>query len=181
MRIAVMLMFLFTAATCYADDPLETLNTVQDTVSTMEQALKARSAEHAPSTVASADGGHGADSCALADRKMYFISDQTFGENNWVRVRICSGPEAATSAKEDVAPCGGAEGKPAVSNRYIWKTRLALASDLQRGVTVIVPDKAGTGDWYLAKIADVSEIESGYVAVTAPVKAQLKSLRVVED
>lgn len=40
MRAIAMLLFLSMAGTCFAEDPLETLNTVEDTISAMSQTLR---------------------------------------------------------------------------------------------------------------------------------------------
>jgi hypothetical protein len=49
MRTISMLTLLLIAVPCFADDPLETLNTVEDTLSTMTQVLKTQAAEEAQS------------------------------------------------------------------------------------------------------------------------------------
>ena len=49
MRTIVVLIFMSIAGPCFAEDPLETLNTVEDTLSTMQQTLKTRIAEETKS------------------------------------------------------------------------------------------------------------------------------------
>ena len=44
MRTILMLIFILIAGPCLAEDPLETLNTVEDAVTSMEQVLHARAA-----------------------------------------------------------------------------------------------------------------------------------------
>jgi len=57
MRAIAMLLFLLLAGTCYADEPLETLNTVEDTLTTMEKTLDAQAWDDGDDGVASSLDG----------------------------------------------------------------------------------------------------------------------------
>jgi len=177
MRVFVMLLFVAIAVRCYAKDPLETLNTVEDTLSTMEQTLKMRAGQRGHSASATA-GGVG-ERLPFDDR-LYFVSDEAVGPGNWVAVRPCTEEVAAGQAWGDARSCVAQPDGSVLLGPYFWKSRPAAAGDLQVGATVIVPDPSGDGSWVLATVTDVSHLASGFVATSAPFRADLNGLRVVE-
>jgi len=63
---------------------------------------------------------------------------------------------------------------------YFWASRAAAAADLKPGV-VVMGRQARKGNWVLATVTDVSEVGSGYLAVSAPFKLQLKGLRILVE
>ena len=78
MRTVVMLICLLVAGTCHAEDPLETLNTVEDTLSTMERTLHNladRRVEEGAGT-GSVLAGQSARQEELTDQELYFVSDE---------------------------------------------------------------------------------------------------------
>lgn len=157
MRIAAMLMVLSIAGTCYADDPLETLNSVEDTVTTMQHTLKAQAKEHRET-----------------DGSLYFLSREPLGARGWVAVKPC-GEEAAADAEES---CTALAGQGATGGERFWKSRLAAPADLKPGAIVLAQDK---GAWVVTRITDLSELDSGYVGTAAPFRTLAKGLRVVEE
>lgn len=171
MRVIVLLVSILFAGTCFAEDPLETLNTVEDTLSAMQQKLNAQATDLNDSRAAS-DG-------ITISMGRYFISDEPLGTRGWIKVRPCA--EAAIShAAPDRGNCV-ASTRQSGAGSHFWKSRAAVAADLRPGRIVVARDQARDGAWFLAKITDISEVASGYVAVSAPLRAQLKSLRVVEE
>lgn len=62
MRAVVMLMFLSVAVPCYAEDPLEGLNTIEETLTLMEKSLEAQAWDGGDGEVAS--GPRGGDAAA---------------------------------------------------------------------------------------------------------------------
>ena len=177
MRAFVMFLFLAIVVPCHAEDPLETLNTIEDTLNTMEQALKLR-AGHAGSAASASEGEMG-QRLPLDDR-LYFVSDEAVGASNWVAVRPCTEELAASQGPGDARSCVAQPDGTVVLGPYFWKSRPAAVEDLQVGATVVVRDQSGDGGWVLATITDVSHIESGFVATSAPFRAPLAGLRVVE-
>ena len=188
MRAIVMLTFLSFAGTCYAQDPLETLNPVQDTLSTMEQTLKAQTLK--------AQGTHqGLNKSSLfrpsvdgaskheitAQQEVYFGSETPLGDDNWIRVSPCAGESTVSMLALDSRNCGlpgsGASGK----GIYLWKSRAALPADLRPGVLVVAQDEVNDEGWFLAKVTDISELSRGHIAISAPFRAQLKHVRIVEE
>ena len=57
MRAVVMLMFLSVAVPCYAEDPLEGLNTIEETLTLMEKSLEAQAWDGGDGAVASGTTG----------------------------------------------------------------------------------------------------------------------------
>src|SRR6185369_13426541 len=87
-RVAFMLFLLLVAGPCYAEDPLETLNTVEDTLSTMERTLQAQQfpgAEKGAGREGSASVGQGEEH----GKELYFVSEEPLGATGWVAVRPC--------------------------------------------------------------------------------------------
>lgn len=177
MRVLVLLVFLLWAGTCFAGDPLETLNTVEDTLSAMQQKLKARKPQDSKAAGGADRVAAGAEITISNGR--YFISDEPLGTRGWIAVRPCA-DDAFTQDGPNRGSCV-ASTRPGRAGSHFWKSRLALPSDLRPGIVVVAQDQASDGAWFLAKITDVSEVASGYVAVSAPLRAQLKGLRIVEE
>lgn len=80
MRAIVMLMVLSIAVPCYADDPLETLNTVDDTLRIMERSLEAQAWRGADdkgvAVIAGKDAGRKGSSL---DRELVPAADEAVG------------------------------------------------------------------------------------------------------
>lgn len=87
MRTIVMLMFLSIAGTCFAEDPLETLNSIEDTLSTMEHALNAQAAEQGE---VSGTGTDAAGQARSFNRERYFVSDEPLGVSAPVTAQLPS-------------------------------------------------------------------------------------------
>lgn len=156
MRAIALLLFLSVAATCYAEDPLESLNTVEDTLTTMEQTLKARAAEQGD--------------------VVYFVAKEPLGSRGWVTARMCN--EDGENGEAD--PSCRPEPRPQERN-LVWKSRTAHPSELRPGAVVIAHDARKEGSWVVARVVDVAEVENGYVAISAGFKAKVRSLRIVEE
>lgn len=172
MRVRALFAFLAIAIPCHAEDPLETLNTVQDTLSTMEQALKLRTvSRHA----ALAPGIVGEK--LPVDTSLYFTSNEDIGANGWVVASPCT-EELARAQTESQSCVGQTDGTVTMAG-HVWKSRLATPADLEVGAVVVVQDASG-GAWYVTRITDLSEEKSGYVATALPYRAPVKGLRVVE-
>jgi hypothetical protein len=161
MRAIVMLVLLFVAGTCYAEDPLETLNTVEETLTTMEHTLKARAAEQAD--------------------PVYFVSDESLGARGWVNARQCSEDGAVSTVPPPPDSCVSQSEERETSGSHFWKSRVALPSDLRPGVVVVAHNDRMDGGWVIAKVTNVAELERGYVEISAPFKGKVGKLRVVEE
>lgn len=182
MLTVVMLIFLSIAGICFAEDPLETLNTVEDALSSMEESLNERAAELGSSKVArSMTGVDAVKEGISSEPEAYFISDELLGERGWVKVRPCTEESIISQGAPDTDSCAPPAAGPATPGGHLWKSRAAVASDLRAGVLVVARDKSRSGGWFLAKVTDVSELHNGRIAVSAPFKAELKNLRVVEE
>lgn len=188
MRAIVMLIFFSFAGTCYAQDPLETLNPVQDTLSTMEQNLKTQTlkaqgtrqgANKAFPFRPSVDGA--ARQGITAQQEVYFGSDAPLGDDSWIRVSPCAGESIVSMMAPDSKNCSLPGSGASVKGIYLWKSRAALPADLRPGVLVVAQDEVNEEGWFLAKITDVSELSRGHIAISAPFRAQLKHVRIVEE
>jgi hypothetical protein len=187
MRAIVMLTFLSFAGTCYAQDPLETLNPVQDTLSTMEQTLKAQTfkAQGAQQGANKASpfhpSGDGAARQGITAQEVYFGSETPLGDDSWIRVSPCAGESTVSMLALDSKNCGLAGSGASGKGIYLWKSRAALPADLRPGVLVVAQDEVNDEGWFLAKVTDVSELSRGHIAISAPFRAQLKHVRIVEE
>lgn len=170
MRTIVMLMFLFIAGPCNAEDPLETLNTVEDTLTTMERNLRNKAVEQGARKAYS--NSTSARLRELPGKELYFASDEPLAALGWVTVRPCPSVQAAPAPQACAHVVGEAGG-------YYWETRAAVAGDLRPGV-VVVGQQGKDGTWFMARVTDISELRSGYVAVSAPFKAPVNRLRIIE-
>jgi hypothetical protein len=159
MRVIVFLLLVFISGTCFADDPLETLNTVEDTVTTMQHALRSRPAPEAEAPV------------------LYFVSTSDIAASDWVAATPCPGGAAQTGDPAQICLPEGGSG----NGCRLWKSTAATLSELRPGMMVLAQDAEKNGAWVAAKVTDLSEVGSGYVGITAPFKAQLKGLRVVVE
>jgi hypothetical protein len=162
------------AGRCFADDPLETLNTVEDTVSTMEHVLKEQGQLPREGKLSSAAGLPAATSAEL-----YFVSDGALGNRQWIMVKPCSRGAHVTASSQFFANCGIEDGL--ASSSRLWKGRAATAGDLKPGLVVAVRQEGAQDRWFIAKVTDLSELQSGYVGVSAPFKAHLDTVKVIEE
>ncbi|HBG05660.1 MAG: hypothetical protein A2075_22575 [Geobacteraceae bacterium GWC2_58_44] len=181
MRAIVMLIFLSIAGTCYAEDPLEMLNTVEDTLSTMERTLEAQAWDPGASNAFRRVPDAAAMEETLWEEEMYFVSEEPVGAVGWIRVRPCDLETAVSLLAPNPASCAPPDQEESSGASRLWRSRAALPADLQPGVLIVAQDNASNGAWFLAKITDVSDLESGYLAITAPFRAQVKGLRVIEE
>lgn len=172
MRAFVVLLLFAIAVPCYAEDPLESLNTIEDTLSTMERTLKLR-------------GGRGEVSVAALERlplddRLFFVSDEALGDRGWVAVRPCTEEVAAAQAAAGEQSCvAQPDGSVAMGGHY-WKSRPAAADELRLGMFVVARDESVEWGWFVTRITGLSDLESGFVSVAAPFRVAVKGLRIVE-
>lgn len=180
MPIVIMLLFLSCAATCFADDPLESLNTVEDAMSTMERFFSTRAARQGNGNTVGGRSGNAAKQQRTPGKIIYFVGDQPLDAHDWVRVTPCTEEGALSQGAPYPQSCVPPTGQTRRRGSYFWKTREVSPADLQPGVVVVARDKATDGAWYLARITDVSAAASGYLSVSAPCRVQIDSVRVVD-
>jgi hypothetical protein len=172
MRLIVMLILLSITATCYAADPLESLNPVEDTLAAMEQTLDALAWDYQD------------DDALNTDRfveDIYFVSYDSVAPGGWTKAWPCTLESAASFLIPDFIDCKQPEGESGAGKSRLWKSRLPLSMDLQPGVLVFAQDLDNGGGWFLTKITAVSDVVNGYVEVAAPFRAQVKGLMVAEE
>jgi len=177
MRAIAMFLFLSISAPCYAEDPLETLNTVEDTLSIMELTLKVRAESESNRVFARA--GDASEALPLHG-ELYFVSDEPLEGSEWVSVRPCTEEVALAQAASDAQSCvWQADGSVALGTHF-WKSRLAAPEDLRVGVVVVAQDQSAEWGWFVARVTDVSEVGRGYLATSAPFRTPVKGVRVAE-
>jgi len=179
MPIISMLLLLSCAATCFADDPLESLNTAEDPMSTMEHFFD-RAARQGNGNADGSRSGNAGKQQRTHNKIIYFVGEQPLDAHGWVRVMPCTEEGALSQAAPYPQSCVPPTEQMRRRGSYFWKTREASPADLQPGVVVVARDKATDGAWYLARITDVSEAASGYLAVSAPCRVKIGSIRVVD-
>lgn len=175
MRVLVMFLFIAIAVPCRAEDPLESLNTVADTLSTMERTLKVQEENR---TVEAAL----AEAAMLRlpeDDHLYFVADEELGSNGWLGVRPCTEEVALPDEPDAPRSCVRQPDGTVVMGSHYWKSHPTSAGDLRPGALVVVRDQSGDG-WILARVTDLASVEKGEVGVSAPFTAKLKGLRLVE-
>lgn len=177
MRTILMLIFILFAGPCHAEDPLETLNTIEDTLSTMAHTLNAQAAHQGESAEERELAGSGGERGELAGREIYFVSNEPLGERDWVAVRPCPGGIGAAGIARAPESCAEVAGD---AGGYFWKSRAALAADLKPGV-LVVARQTKEGAWFVGRVTDVSQLHSGYVEAAAPFKVPVQGLRVIEE
>lgn len=172
MRALVIPLFIAIAAPCYAEDPLETLNTVEDTVNTMQRALKTRAEQ----------GIAGSDAPGETlphDDRLYFTSEEEIGAGGYVAVRPCTEEIARAQGTSDAQSCvWQPDGSVALGNHF-WKSRPAHSQDLRVGALVVARVPHGDEGWVLARVTGLST-PGNEVEISAPFRAPLKGLRIVE-
>ena len=90
MRIFIMLLFLSFAGTCFAEDPLESLNTVEDALNTMQKFLNAQAAQPGSGKAArSLPGAGAAGEQRFLEDAIYFVGEKPLEAHGWVRVLPC--------------------------------------------------------------------------------------------
>uniref|UniRef100_C6E349 SH3 domain-containing protein n=1 Tax=Geobacter sp. (strain M21) TaxID=443144 RepID=C6E349_GEOSM len=175
MRVLVMFLFIAITVPCHAEDPLESLNTVEDTLSTMQRALRVRE-ENRNVGAALAEA---AMQRLPEDDHLYFVADEEIGSNGWLGVRPCTEELAANGEPETSQSCVRQSDGSVVMGSHYWKSRSASAADLRPGALVVIRDESGDG-WFLSRITDLAALGKGEVGVSAPFTAALKGLRLVE-
>lgn len=176
MRALAMFILLTVAFPCYAEDPLESLNTVEDTLTTMEQTLRSRATHRTTAALSM----RGAMETLPQDERLYFVSDEALGEAEWVVARPCTEEVAVARAESDANSCvAQADGWVAMGPHY-WKSRPALPGELRVGMVVVARDEAVDSGWFVATITDLAGLSIGFVKVSAPFRAAVKGLRIVE-
>jgi hypothetical protein len=174
-----MLLILLIAGPCYAEDPLETLNTVEDTLNTMERTLDAQAAGQDEGAVDRdlTEPDAGARQKEPPAKERYFVSDEPLGARGWVAARPCPKESRAFKGVQGPESCADAAGD---AGGYFWESRSALAADLRPG-TLVVATQAKKGSWFIARVTDLTELRNGYVGVSAPFKAPVQGLRIIEE
>lgn len=171
----IWLLLVFTAGSCFAEDPLESLNTVEDTVSTMQSTLKEQGHLPREGRAAGSPESHASTDGALEG---YFLSDGELGNRQWIMVKPCSLGAHVTSTSQARERCGVENGQ---AGFRLWKWRAASAAELKPGMLVAGWQEGGQDGWFVARVTDLSDLEEGYVGVSAPFKAPLEDIKIVEE
>ncbi|MEI6702831.1 MAG: hypothetical protein WCL71_04750 [Deltaproteobacteria bacterium] len=123
----------------------------------------------------------------------YFINNEGLGNHSYIYVKL---------SKMVTPPSSGSKGEGEfmkVSDgqnqwtSYIWQSRIASTNELKLGMHVIAfndnnqngvyqapnkKDRARGGQWFLAKITDMSDSFKGFVTVSGNYKVGLRNIRI---
>lgn len=123
----------------------------------------------------------------------YFIQRHGLENHTWIWVEL---------AKMVTSPAGNTKGEAEFMKvrdgknywtSHFWRTRVAYQNELRLGMHVIAfndnhssiydaplkKDRARGGNWFMARITDMSDIYKGYVTVSGNYKVGLRNLRVI--
>ena len=151
------------------------------------------------STLASAGHGVGSIGGGAENHYMqpddYFVSPTALTDETYIYVHLAKmATPPGPGTKSEAQFMKVVDGKMLWTNHY-WTSTLAISPDLRLGRVVIAfndrPDNnsvytppatkelARGGQWFMARITDVSDLYKGYVTVSGNYKVSLGNLRVV--
>ena len=138
-------------------------------------------------------GGDTAGDAQYIQPDDFFISEEPFKGQNWIRVTLAKqlkAPSAQTKSEGQFMQV--LDGKE-VWTKYYYRTRIATSSDIRMGAVIIALDVCGdeevyrapeskedarTSPWFMAKITDVSDLHKGFVTVSGGYKVSVEALRI---
>jgi len=167
--------------------PTNALRNVADMSSSMN-----RIGNNTGASNSSAYGGHAGDAHYIQDDD-YFYSDREF-ESGWIRVELGKAIQAATPETKNEAKLMDVKDGKEIWTSHFWKTRVAEPADIKMGAVMIMFDysqgdfyikpenqeRARTGNWFMAKITDTSNLYQNVVMVSGGYKVKTDNLRVIK-
>ncbi|MGJ4745346.1 hypothetical protein ACQV5M_03210 [Leptospira sp. SA-E8] len=124
----------------------------------------------------------------------FFVSREEYNDQTYINVYIAKEmtPASATKTKGEGEFMQVTDGKKYWTKNF-YMTRIATDKDLKLGVKVIMFDmgtedgyrapeskeEARTGNWFMAKITDTSDLFKGIVTVSGGYKIQKSNIRVI--
>lgn len=123
----------------------------------------------------------------------YFVSERPYEGLTWMHTKVAKMIEQPTEATRNEAKFMVVEDGEEIWTSHYWQTRPAEESELKLGTLVLaydystggiyVPpkerDNARTGNWFMAKITDVSTLYKGYVMVSGGYNVRKDNIRVI--
>ena len=138
-------------------------------------------------------GGDTAGDAQYIQSDDYFIAQELYNGQNWIRVTLAKQLKAPSAQTKNEAQFMQVLDGKEVWTKYYYRTRIATSSDIRMGAVIIALDVAGdeevyrapeskeearTAPWFMAKITDVSDLHKGYVTVSGGYKVSVEALRV---
>lgn len=128
------------------------------------------------------------------DAEVVFVSAEPFKGSGWIYVKaakVVTAPSAKTKNEGQFMKIDNGE---EIWTKNYWKTRIATDKELKVGLVIIAFERsdgdiykapedksqAMTGNWFMAKITDMSDKYRGYVTVSGGYKINLENIRVVK-
>lgn len=147
-----------------------------------------RAEEAPPRVVAGADDEHFIQSDDI------FIQKHGLDRHAWIYVKLAKVVTSPSSSTKDEGEFMEVKNGNNVWTRHYWRTRIADKAELRIGMHAIMfndnrrdgvysapksKENARGGEWFYAKITDMSDLYKGYVTVSGNYKVSLKNIRVI--
>jgi hypothetical protein len=128
------------------------------------------------------------------DNDVVFVSSEPFKGSGWIYVKAAKVVTAPSSKTKNEGQYMIISNGEEIWTKNFWKTRIATEKELKVGLIVIVFERdengvykspedksqAMSGNWFMAKITDMSDKYQGYVTVSGGYKISLENLRVAK-
>lgn len=123
----------------------------------------------------------------------YFIQRHGLENHTWIWVELAKMVQSPGPATKGDAEFMKVKDGKNYWTRHYWRTRIASQNELRLGLQVIAfndnhsstydapikKDRARGGNWFMARITDMSDMYKGYVTVSGNYKVNLGNLRVI--
>jgi hypothetical protein len=123
----------------------------------------------------------------------YFINNEGLGSHTYIYVHLSKMVTPPSSGSKDEGEFMKVSDGQNQWTRHIWQSRIASTNELKLGMQIISfndnnqnsvyqapnkKDRARGGQWFLAKITDMSDSYKGYVTVSGNYKVGMRNIRI---
>ncbi len=124
----------------------------------------------------------------------YFIAERDFPGQGYIWVKLARVLTEPSSKTKNEGQFMIVKSGKELWTKFFWKSRIASKSQIKIGMLLIAFDDnkiddvyhapqnkedARTGDWFMAKITDTSDLYKGYVMVSGGYKVALDNIRIL--
>jgi len=136
---------------------------------------------------------HGGDDAHYIQPDDYFINNEGLGNHSYIYVHLSKMVTPPHSNRKDEGEFMKVSDGQNQWTSYIWQSRIASQNELKIGMHVIVfndnnqngvyqapkkKDRARGGQWFYAKVTDMSDTYKGFVTVSGNYKVGLNNIRI---